>query len=138
MKASMKTKEKIKLAVVKSLLSEISYAEKEPAHVVFDVSTILQRSLKRRQDALEQYKAAKASELAATELAEIEIINSYLPKQMSSEEIMAVLKDTIQQVGATSEKDLGKVMKAVKLDAAVAPKKLVSDLVKSMLKTGSA
>ena len=53
---------------------------------------------------------------------------------MNTDEINAVLSDIIKQVGAQSEKDLGKVMKAVKLDAAVAPKKLVSDLAKALLK----
>ncbi len=133
----MKAKDKARLNVVKSLLSEISYAEKEPANTnssSFDVSSILQRSIKRRQDALEQYRNANATELAETESIEIAIIGEYLPKQMSTDEINAVLSDIIKQVGAQSEKDLGKVMKAVKLDAAVAPKKLVSDLAKALLK----
>ncbi|MCP5021149.1 MAG: GatB/YqeY domain-containing protein [bacterium] len=77
------------------------------------VMTALLSAVKSRKDSVEQYETAGRDELAAQERAEIEIIQTYLPQPLTEEETEALVKATIAEVGATSKKDLGKVMKAI-------------------------
>ena len=75
-----------------------------------DIQAILQRQVKQRQDSIEQYEQAGRSDLADVERAEIAVIEAYLPQQMSRAEIEAAAREAIQQTGATSPSDRGKVM----------------------------
>ncbi len=77
------------------------------------VMTALLSAVKSRKDSVEQYESAGREELAARERAEIEIIQTYLPQPLTEDETEALVKATIEDVGATSKKDLGKVMKAI-------------------------
>ena len=77
------------------------------------VMGVLLSAVKSRTDSAEQYEAAGREELAAKERSEIEVIQGYLPKQLSEEETRALVEKTIAEVGAESKKDLGKVMKAI-------------------------
>lgn len=77
------------------------------------VMTALLSAVKSRKDSVEQYESAGREELAAQERAEIKIIQTYLPQPLTEEETEALVKATIAEVGATSKKDLGKVMKAI-------------------------
>ncbi len=77
------------------------------------VMTALLSAVKSRKDSVEQYESAGRDELAAQERAEIEIIQTYLPQPLTEEETEALVIATIAEVGATSKKDLGKVMKAI-------------------------
>ncbi len=77
------------------------------------VMTALLSAVKSRKDSVEQYESAGREELAARERAEIEIIQTYLPQPLTEDETEALVKATIEEVGATSKKDLGKVMKAI-------------------------
>ncbi|CEG83296.1 hypothetical protein RMATCC62417_17243 [Rhizopus microsporus] len=95
--------------------------------------SVLQKAIKRRQDSIEQFKSGGRPELAEQELQELKVLESYLPEQMSAEAIEKEVKSLIEQLGATSAKDMGKVMKAWKHDSAVADRKLVSDAVKKLL-----
>ncbi len=77
------------------------------------VMTTLLSAVKSRKDSVEQYESAGRDELAAQERAEIEIIQTYLPQPLTEEETEALVIATIAEVGATSKKDLGKVMKVI-------------------------
>ncbi len=75
--------------------------------------TVIQKEVKKRQDAAEQFAAAKRQDLATREKAEIEVLQRYLPKEMSEAEAREVVQATIARLGVSSKKDLGQVMKAV-------------------------
>jgi len=79
-----------------------------------DVEAILMKYAKQREDAMAQFKEASRDDLVEKEMAELAIVKSYLPEPMSDEELESTLKEIIAQVGATSMKDMGKVMGAAK------------------------
>ena len=74
---------------------------------------VLQKEVKKRQDSAEQYKAAGRDELAETELAEIVVLERYLPAQLSEDDVHTIVRETIESLGLTSKKEMGQVMKAV-------------------------
>jgi uncharacterized protein YqeY len=78
-----------------------------------DVEAVLMRCVKSRQDSEQQYRDANRPELADKEAAEIEVIMKYLPEQLNEDEARAVVQKIIAEVGATSKKDMGAVMKAL-------------------------
>ncbi len=95
---------------------------------------ILQKMVKQRKESAEMYVAANRQELADEELSQVEIIERYLPKQMGEEELEAVLKNIIAQVGAAGPQDMGKVMGiATKQLAGRAEGKAISLKVKQLL-----
>jgi hypothetical protein len=100
-----------------------------------DVQKLLRSLVKQRRDSIEQYEKAGRQELVDKEAAEITVIETYLPQAVSAEEIEQVVVAAIAETGATSMKDMGKVMKAAQ--AALAGKnadgKLVSEIVKAKL-----
>ena len=79
-----------------------------------DINAILKKMVKQRNESCEVYKKAGRDELLKSELKEIEIINAFLPKQLSEEETKKICQETIKSVGASSMKDMGKVMGALK------------------------
>ena len=79
-----------------------------------DITTILKKMIKQRNESCLIYKKAGRSELLKNENREIEIINIFLPKQLSEEETKKICQDTVKAIGATSMKDMGKVMGALK------------------------
>ena len=100
-----------------------------------DVQKLLRSLVKQRRDSIEQYEKAGRQELVDKEQAEIDVIETYLPKAASQEEIEQVVAAVIAETGASSIKDMGKVMKAAQ--AALAGKnadgRLVSEIVKAKL-----
>jgi uncharacterized protein YqeY len=78
-----------------------------------DVIAVLSSMVKQRRESIEQYTKAGRDDLASSEMAEIEIIKKYLPKQISNEELEAIIRETIKELNASGAKDIGKVMKAV-------------------------
>ena len=78
-----------------------------------DVHTVIKKLIKQRKDAAEQYSAGGAKDRAEAELAEIKILEPYLPKQLSDEEIDALISEAAKEINAASPKDMGKLMKAV-------------------------
>ena len=96
--------------------------------------TLLQKLVKQRKEAAEIYKGQNRADLYEAEMFQSGVIEKYLPKQLSREEIEAELKNIIAQVGATTAKDMGKVMGvATKHFAGRADNKIVSEIVKSLL-----
>ena len=79
-----------------------------------EVISLLKKMVKQRNDSCDAYKKAGRSELLENEISEINIINDYLPKQLSEEETKKICLETIKKVGASSVKDMGKVMAALK------------------------
>ena len=79
-----------------------------------DLISLLKKMVKQRNDSCEAYKKGGRNELVENEMSEIKIINEFLPKQLSEEETKKICVDTIKKVGASSIKDMGKVMGALK------------------------
>ena len=99
-----------------------------------DILNMIRKLVKQRKEAAEQYTAAGRQELADNELAESAVLERYLPKQLSLEEVKVKVKEIIDQVGATSIKDMGKVMGAAnKALAGLSDGRTISTVVKELL-----
>ena len=99
-----------------------------------DILNMIRKLVKQRKEAAEQYTAAGRQELADYELAEAAVLEKYLPKQLSAEEVKAKVQEIIAQVGATSIKDMGKVMGvANKALAGLSDGRTISTVVKELL-----
>src|SRR5688500_16545685 len=100
-----------------------------------DLQKLLRSLVKQRRDSIEQYEKAGRAELVAKEQAEIDVIETYLPQAASTEEIEQAVAAAIAETGASSMKDMGKVMKAVQasLSGKNADGKQVSEIVKAKL-----
>jgi len=112
LKRALKQQQKVEVATLRLLLSEIKYAEiaqQKPAddNKVLDVIT---REVKRRRESIEAFKQGNRSDLVAQEEAELAILMSYLPEQMSRKEIISTAQQVIDAVGANGPSDKGKVM----------------------------
>ncbi|AIQ37316.1 MULTISPECIES: GatB/YqeY domain-containing protein [Paenibacillus] len=115
MKQAMKSKDKFTLSTIRMVRSTIKYLEIDLKRTLDDneVLDILSREIKQRKDALQEFESAGRDELAASTKAEIEIIIKYLPEQLSEEEIKVIVQQTIQETGASSKSEMGKVMSAL-------------------------
>lgn len=99
-----------------------------------DILNMIRKLVKQRKEAAEQYTAAGRQELADNELAEASVLEKYLPKQLSVDEVKAKVQEIISQVGATSIKDMGKVMGAAnKALAGLSDGRTISTVVKELL-----
>ena len=136
--AAMKAKETVRLNAVRSIKSAILLAKTaEGASGELtdgDIVKLIQKLAKQRKEAAEQFAAAGAQDRADSELAEVKVLEVYLPAQLSPEEVERIVRETVAEVGATSPKEMGKVMKAVmpKLKGQ-ADGKLVKDTVSRVL-----
>ena len=118
--SALKAKDKNTYPTLRLIISAIKDAEiagrskgvKEIADN--DINAILKKMVKQRNESCEVYKKAGRDELLESESKEIEIINAFLPKQLSEEETKKICQETIKSVGASSMKDMGKVMGALK------------------------
>ncbi|GAB6073207.1 GatB/YqeY domain-containing protein [Venenivibrio stagnispumantis] len=115
MKAAMKSGDKDRLSTIRMLISEIKKVQIDTKKELSDeeIIQILQRYVKQRKEALEQYKKANREDLAQKEEKEIQIVQEFLPQPLSEEELKKIIDETISQLNATSIKDMGKVIKAV-------------------------
>ena len=137
-KEAMKAKDKVRLETLRNIKKY--FIEAKPAPVANDTLEddaalkILQKLAKQGTESANLYKEKGREDLAEEELAQVRVIEGYLPKQMSPEELEAALKEIIAEVGATSAKDMGKVMgTASKKLAGKADGKAISAVVKSLL-----
>ena len=112
--AAMKRRDELSLSVLRMLKSAIQLAQVEKGRdaVLTDeeVVTLVQRLVKQRQEAAEQYRAGGAADRADRELEEARFLHGYLPEQLSDEELESLTRRVAQDTGAASPKDLGKVM----------------------------
>lgn len=118
MKTAMRAKDTVALGTIRMLKSSIKNAaiEKGGADAELDdaeIAAVIRKEVKKRQDSIEQYETAGRSELAEKERAEIEVLNGYLPEPLSEGEIGEIVDAAIAEVGATSRKEMGQVMKIV-------------------------
>jgi uncharacterized protein YqeY len=137
-KAAMLAKEKEKLEAIRAIKSAILLAltEKGAGDTLTEDAEIrlLQKQVKQRRETAEIYTQQNRKDLADKETFEADIIEAYLPKQMSAEELEAELKAIIEKVGAKAPSDMGKVMgMASKQLAGKAEGRLISEIVKRLL-----
>ena len=121
LKDAMRAKEAGKLAVLRMLKSAVKYAAIEKPDGVLDDATatqVIRKQVKQRQDSIESFEKGGRPELAAKEKEEMEILNAYLPKGLTAEELSTLVREAIAEVGATSKAQMGAVMKAVQAKAA--------------------
>lgn len=137
-KEAMKAKDKVKLETLRNVKK--CFLEAKTAPGANDTLTdeaamkIMQKLVKQGKDSAAVYTEQGRNDLAEAELAQVQVIEAYLPKQLSAEELGAKLKDIIAQVGATSAKDMGKVMGvATKELAGLAEGRAISAKVKELL-----
>ena len=136
--AAMKAKDKVTLEALRNIKKVFIEAKTAPgANDTLDDAAalkILQKLAKQGHDSADLYTQQNRPDLAEAELAQVKVIESYLPKAMSAEEIEAAVKEIIAQTGATSIKEMGKVMGvASKQLAGKADGKAISDVVKKLL-----
>ena len=136
-KTAMREKDKVALDSLRAVKSQILLLKTEAKGA--DVSAeqeiaILQRMIKQRKDSYEQFVAQNRNDLAEVELAQMKVIEQFLPAQLSAEDLEAEIKKIIAEVGAESLKDLGKVMgTASKALAGKSDGKSISEMVKKLL-----
>lgn len=138
LKAAMKAKDAAKLTAIRGVKAAIMLAKTAEGATGeltdADVVKIIQKLVKQRKESAAQYTEAGRPELAAAELAEVSVMEVFLPKQLTEAEIEERLKTIIAEVGATSAKDMGKVMgTATKALAGLADGRVISALVKKLL-----
>ncbi|MFZ0218793.1 MAG: GatB/YqeY domain-containing protein [Candidatus Aquirickettsiella sp.] len=116
MKAALRAQDKQRLGVVRLILAAIKQVEVDERVEVDDtrITQILNKMLKQRRDSITQYDQAKRNDLAEQERLEVTIIQAYLPEPLSEADIDRMLSEVITKVGATSVKDMGKVMAELK------------------------
>lgn len=134
-KASMLAKDSKRLEAVRALKSVILLLKTSPEGLTEDSAMkAIQKEYKKRKETAEIYIQQNRQDLADDEIAQAKVMEEYLPKQLSEDEIRAEVKKAIDQTGASSGADMGKVMGAVnKVIAGRADGKLVSQIVKEML-----
>jgi uncharacterized protein len=138
LKQAMKARDQLRMDVIRMIKAAVLNKEVEMKKDLDDaeMSRIMTTMIKQRKESVEQYEKGQRAELAAKERQEISIIEAYLPKALSADELDRTVEDVIRETGASSAKDMGAVMKAVmsRLAGQAVDGKHVSDLVRSKLK----
>ena len=133
---SLKDGDKFRTTVLRMILAEVQKIEIEEKSDLneLQITSILEKMIKQRNDAIVQFEQAERRELADKEKQEIDIIKEFLPEQLSEEEVSKLVSEVISKVGAIDMKDMGKVMGSIKpLIAGKADASVVSQLVKKAL-----
>ncbi|WP_291100877.1 MULTISPECIES: GatB/YqeY domain-containing protein [unclassified Empedobacter] len=137
LKEAMKAKNTVALEALRAVKSELLLAKTSGANGELSEDqeiALLQKLVKQRKEAAEQFEANERKELAEKELAQAEVIQQFLPAQLSDEELTAAITEIVAEVSATSPKDMGKVMGAASSKlAGKAEGKLISAKVKEIL-----
>ena len=120
MKSALKAGEKDRLRVVRLILAAIKQVEVDKRIELDDaaVLAVLDKMVKQRRDSVEQFEKGNREDLAAIERAEIEVLETYLPEQLSADELAKMVDEVIAATGAESMRDMGKVMGQIKAKAA--------------------
>ena len=136
LKSAMKNKDVIRKNVVQFLRAGILQVEKDNKVTLDDagVLEVIAKQLKQRKDSLPDYEKSGRDDLIAALKAEMDVLMEYLPQQMSEDELKAVISDTIAELGASSMKDMGKVMTAVKAKTVGrADGRMINEIAKGLL-----
>ena len=136
MKSAMRAKDGVRLGTIRLLQAAIKQREVDERIELTDadVISVIEKMLKQRRDSITAYESANRADLADVEKAEVVVLQTYLPKQLTEEEVSALLEQVVADTGAASMKDMGKVMAAIKpLVAGKADMGKISGLIKSRL-----
>ncbi len=136
LKAAMKAKDAVKKSTVTMLRAAVKQVEVDSRTELSDedIVAIVAKQIKQKRAAIEDFKRAERQDMVDETLAEIKVLETYLPEQLSEAEVIAIIEQAIAEVSATSMKDMGKVMSTVKGKlAGKADNKFVADTVKSLL-----
>jgi uncharacterized protein YqeY len=140
LKLAMKARDQLRMDAIRMVKAALQNKEIELKKALdeAEVSRVLMILVKQRKEAAEQYQKGKREDLADKELKEIVIIEAYLPKALSPEEIVQIVEGVLRETGPVTAKDMGKVMKAVmaKLTGQAVDGKQLSDLVRARLQQG--
>jgi uncharacterized protein YqeY len=138
LKAAMLAQDAARISTLRMLKSAIEYhkiEKKQETLTDADVAAVIRKQIKQRQDSIEGFQAGGRADLADKEKAELVILKSYLPAELSPAQLEEIIKATIAELGATTRADMGKVIKAVQAKTAGrADNRLVSQLVSARLK----
>ncbi len=136
LKESMKNKDSIRKSVITMIRAAIKQKEVDERVELTedDILDIISKQQKQRKDALAEFEKAQREDLIEQTKQEIEIIASYLPKQLTDEELEIIVRDAIQELNATSMKDMGKIMgKVNEVAKGRADGKRINEMVKKLL-----
>ena len=136
LKVAMREKNIVKrdsIRAINTMIKQIEVDERKELEDA-DVLKLIQKGIKQREEAVSQYGEAGRDDLVQKEQEQIDVFREYMPKQLSDEELETGLKEIIEQVGATSMKDMGKIMgQASKRFASVADGKRINEMTKRLL-----
>ena len=137
LKQAMLARDAARTSTLRILKSAVEYykIEKKQENITdADVTAVIKKQIKQRHDSIEGFEKGGRTDLADKEKAELAILKSYLPEELSPAQLEEIVKATIAEVGATTKADMGKVMKAVQVKTAGrADNRLVSQLVSAQL-----
>lgn len=136
-KEAMKSRDTLKISVLSFLRADmmnVAVAKKKNKLDDSEVISVIKKQIKQRQDSIEQFTKGNRLDMAEKEKKELEVLKTYLPPELSVDEIKKIIEEAVVLTGAQGIKDMGKVMKEVNTKiAGQADGKLVSDLVKERL-----
>jgi len=136
MKSAMKAKDSATLKAVRMIVEAIKQKEVDTREELDDqgILAVIQKMVKQRKDSIDQFTQAGRDDLVAVEEAELKVINLYMPKQLSENEIESVVDQVISQTGASGMQDMGKLMGVLKAElSGKADMGTVSNIIKSKL-----
>lgn len=139
MKEAMRAREVVTLDALRALKTALTNARIAKGHLQAELSdeeqqAVVRKQIKQREDAVEQYDKAGRGDLSAKEKAEIAVLAAFLPAAMTEDEVKAALEEVIAETGASSKKDMGRVMKAMQeRTGGRAPGKILATLVAARL-----
>ena len=137
LKQAMLAKDVVRTSTLRMLKSAVEYhkiEKKQETVTDADVTSVIKRQIKQRQDSIEGFQKGGRVDLADKEKAELAILKSYLPEELSQAQLEEIVKAAIAELGASTKADMGKVMKAVQAKTAGrADNRLVSQLVSAQL-----
>jgi uncharacterized protein YqeY len=137
MKDAMRAKDAVRLSTLRLLKSAVEYhkiEKKQEQLTDVEVTAVIKKQIKQRQDSIEGFEKGGRADLVEKEKAELAVLKTYLPEELSQAQVEEVVKATIAEVGATAKTDMGKVMKAVQAKlAGRADNRLVSQIVSANL-----
>ena len=136
LKEAMKSKDSFRLSVIRMVKGAMQLAKPNPREELTDddVITVISKQIKMRNDSIKEFEAAGRSDLVEQNKKEIEILNTYMPKQLSEEELTEIIEKVFEEVKPTSQKDMGLIMKNISpLVKGKADMSLVNKLVKERL-----
>ena len=136
LKEAMKSKDSFRLSVIRMVKGAMQLAKPNPREELTDddVITVISKQIKMRNDSIKEFEAAGRSDLVEQNKKEIEILNTYMPKQLSEEELTEIIDKVFEEVKPTSQKDMGLIMKNISpLVKGKADMSLVNKLVEERL-----